>query len=362
VQKSRESDLQQIRLDIALTASNAFLNLLRARTFERINKENLKRTKANLEMARVRESVGSAGPSEIFRWESELANNRNSVLQIIAEKNIAWIQLNRILQRDLKERINIIEANPYSIELSKSDNIFKKYLQDPKYFTLLQDYMVNEGLKNSPELAAIDYALNARSRAVSSANNRFWMPTLALQAEYGTMFAKSGAGSDPSASIPGISLPDDNIWNVGLNISLPLFEGTKRVAEQRQASEELEQLHLERRSLAQKIEQQIRSILYKVYASFSSINQTRLASQAANKSLEVVQEGYARGMVSILDLLDAQNTALVSEELASNAVYDFIADLLTAERSIGKFYLELNKNDAKEYFSDFEVFLSESGD
>ena len=57
LQKSREYELEQFRLDISLSAAEAFLNVLRAKTFEKIQKQNLKRTKSNLEVARVRESV-----------------------------------------------------------------------------------------------------------------------------------------------------------------------------------------------------------------------------------------------------------------------------------------------------------------
>ena len=84
-----------------------------------------------------------------------------------------------------------------------------------------------------------------------------------------------------------------------------------------------------------------------------------MASEAAKKSLKVVQDGYAQGMVSILDLLDAQNTALVSAELASNAVYDFIIELMAAERSIGLFYLQLSDEEIEGLPRRLEVYLSE---
>ena len=41
------------------------------------------------------------------------------------------------------------------------------------------------------------------------------------------------------------------------------------------------------------------------------------AADAAAKTLEVVTDAYARGAISILELLDAQNAALVTEEAAA---------------------------------------------
>jgi outer membrane protein TolC len=310
-------------------------------------------------MARVRESVGSAEPSEVYRWESQLAQNRNTVIQVIAARNIARINLNRILHRKLDEQYVILENNVYTDELSKDENIFIKYLTDIRTFDILPDFLVQEGLANSPELNALQNVIYAQERALTSATNSFWAPTLALQADYTSILKRAGAGSEQLSFIPGISIPDDKLWNVALNLSFPIFHGTERFAIRRQSSEELDRLRFEYESLAEKLEQLIRSRLYVVGASFAAIEQTRLAAEAANKSLEVVQDGYAQGMVSILDLLDAQNQALVSAELASNAVFDFITEMMTTERALGKFYLQMSDDEIEGLRNRLEAYLSE---
>ncbi len=355
LQQSREFELEQIRLDISLSAAQTFLNVLRAKTFERIQKENLKRTKSNLEIARVRESIGSAGPAEVYRWESELAINRNSVIQTIAQRNLTGIELNRLLHRNLEEKIICIEANVYSENLMNSKNTLPRYLGNPHSFDIFKEFMVKEGLNNSPELASLNAAIQAQKRVITSTLNKYWAPTLALQTEFSSLISKEGAGSNIPTSI------NDENWNVALNLSFPLFDGTKKYAENRQAAEELEQLRLQHRSIAEKIEQGIRSKLYLVGASFAAIQELKQAAEAANKSLKVVQDAYALGAVSILDLLDAQNAALVSEELASNAVFDFTIDLMSVERAVGKFYLQMSEDEAQDYLQRLETFYIEQG-
>jgi ABC-type uncharacterized transport system substrate-binding protein len=75
IQKSREAEHDRLRLDIIQAAATSYLNVLRTKTFERIQNDNLKRTRTNLELARVREAIGSAGPAEVYRWESQIASN-----------------------------------------------------------------------------------------------------------------------------------------------------------------------------------------------------------------------------------------------------------------------------------------------
>jgi outer membrane protein TolC len=312
-------------------------------------------------MARVRESVGSAGPAEVYRWESQLAQNRNSVIQVLADKNITRINLNRLLHRNLKQRYVILENNVYTEELAKKENVFTNYLSDLRTFEILPDFLVEEGLNNSPELVALRNAIEAQDRALISATNSFWAPTLALQADYSSILSRAGAGSEKLSLVPGSSPADDNFWSVALNLSFPIFHGTERFAVRRQANYEVQRLQLEYEAVAEKLEQQIRSRVYIVGASFAAIEQTRLASEAANKSLKVVQDGYAQGAVSILDLLDAQNTALVADELASNAVYDFIIDLMSAERALGVFYLQMNEEEIGGLRSRLTAYLAEAG-
>ena len=48
-------------------------------------------------------------------------------------------------------------------------------------------------------------------------------------------------------------------------------------------------------------------------------------------------DAYSRGAVSIITLIDAQQTTLAADEAAANAVYDFLVDLMNVERAVGRF-------------------------
>ncbi len=71
--------------------------------------------------------------------------------------------------------------------------------------------------------------------------------------------------------------------------------------------------------------------------SFASIRLSREAAEAAANNLELTIDGYSRGVVSILDLIDAQNAALASDLGAANAVYEFLIDLMDVERAVGRY-------------------------
>jgi outer membrane protein TolC/ABC-type uncharacterized transport system substrate-binding protein len=361
LQKTREWDYEQLRLDIVLAASTAYLNVLRAKTFERIQKDNLKRIRTNLGIARVRESTGMAGPAEVFRWESELATNQKDLVQAEAQRQIAEIQLNRLLHRPLEEPFITLEEDLSEQVLYTSEE-YLRLTRNLKFYEIFRKFMVEEGLNASPELASLNAAIAVQERILRSASNSLWLPTLALQGEVSHIFSKGGAGS--SLSLPPLfPFPeiDDTSWNVGLSLSFPLFKGGEKLVVRTKAKKELEYLNFQREAMKEKIEQRILSAIFLTGASYVSIEQARLAAEAGNKSFEVVQNAYTQGAVSIIHLLDAQNAAFKAEQAAANAVYDFLLDMMEMERSTGRFEFFMNEEERQSFLERIKAFFKRHG-
>ena len=155
---------------------------------------------------------------------------------------------------------------------------------------------------------------------------------------------------------------DRNDWSVAVGARLPLYLGGARKADYRQNSEELAALRLERSALAQLIEQNVRRALYEMSATYPAIELTREAARAAGKNLELVTDSYASGTVSIIDLLDAQNAALVSDGVAANAEYNFLIDLMQLQRATSRFDFFDSDAGRDAWFDRLEVYFAENAD
>ena len=307
--------------------------MLRAETFERIQKENLELTRSHLELARVRRQIGISGPAEVYRWESQIATTQRSVIDANAQRNAAEINVNRFLHP--ASRGGLHHHRGRSLRRGVGDTTTpasRVHLSNKRNFSVLRDFMTEDGLSTSPELAELDAAIAARQRALSAAGRAHWLPTIALQGSATRNLSREGAGSqfDP--------IGGDASWNVGIRASLPLFSGGGNIAAQARARQELQELENQRAATRDGLEARIRAALHTAGASYAGITLSEDAAVAAARNLELVEDAYGRGVVSILDLLDAQNAAIVAEE-AANAVYDFLLDLMEVERAIGKSYL-----------------------
>lgn len=362
LQQARELDRDALALDIALDGSIAYLNVLRAKTYERIRQENLRLTRTNLEDARLRVRIGSARPAEVLRWESEIAVDRQAVIAAAADRNLAEMELNRILHRPLEEAFATAETDLDDPELFFMRRLYP-HIDDKWSFEVFRRFMAREALANAPELRAVDAAIAAGTRALASARRSFWVPNLALQAGVSDVFGRGGAGS---SGIGGDSLPlpfsgiDDVSWNVSLQASLPLFEGGKRAAETRQAAEEVRRLELERGAIAERVEQRVRAALHRAGSSFANIDLSRLAADAARQNFDLVRDAYAEGAATILDVLDAQNAFLVAELAAANAVYDFLIDFTQVQRAVGGFVFTMTADEREAFFDALDRFMAEN--
>ncbi len=358
-QEARVQEQQQLRLDIIQQAATAYLNVLRAKTLQAVQKNNLRVTRSNLDLARMRRKVGFSGPAEVYRWESQLAQDRKAVIDADTSRSLAEMALNRILQRPAEEAFITTEVGLSDPDLLIGDPRLGSFLENPATFANFRDFMVAEGQAAVPELQRIEAAIAAARRVQKAARRSFWVPELTFQAGLTQILNEEGEGIEsPFNGLLPVEVPeaDDTRWNLGINLTLPLFTGGGRRAELGRASEELARLSLERQVLADRIEQRIRSALQQARASHSGIRLSREGAEAARKNLELVTDAYSRGVVAITELLDAQNAALATDQAAANAVYDFFIDLMEVQRSVGGFDFFMSDEEKDRWFERLEDF------
>jgi outer membrane protein TolC len=356
-QTSREEQRQTVKLDIARDAAVSYLRVLRTKTSERIQKENLKLTRANLDRARVRVSIGVASRAEEFRWESEIATSRQVVLRAQARRQQAETNLNRLLNRPLEEPFLTEETDLSDPLLLVSDKRFFYYVDNPRNFSLFRNFLVEEGLDVAPELKRLDASIAAQERILVSSKRSFWLPTFAIEGNVTELIGESGAGQRKDSP----SGQNNTDWTVGAFATFPLFEGGNKFATTKRAAEELSGLRLERRSTSEKIAERIRVTFDETGFSYPSIRLSREGAIAASKNLDLVTDQYVRGVVSIVDLLDAQNNSLVAEEDAQNAVYNFLIDLMNVQRSTGQFDFFLSREEREAWFQRLEAYFEKAG-
>ena len=338
VQLSREEARQELLLNVAHSAAIAYLGVLRAKTFEGIHRQNLRRTRENLELVQLRMRIGAARPSEVIRWESQIARDRQAVLQAGAALRVVEIALNRLLHRPLEEPFATTDVDLQDPALLTSTETIDTYMGNPFSFAIFRNFMAAEALAHSPELRQIDASISATERTVLAARRSFWAPTVAATSSVVAAQNGQGLGTLEDLGLPfSFNRPNALNWSVALSATLPLSVGGARKAELSRAEEQLHQLRITRLASAERIEQRLRSELHEAGAAYAGIDLAAAAAEAAQRSLALVADAYETGAVPIVALIDAQNAAVVAEQSAATAAYDYLAQLMDVHRAVGRF-------------------------
>ncbi len=359
-QKAREQNRAAIRLDVIRDASEAYLNVLRTKTIERVQKENLKLTRSNLELARVRVEIGQAGREEVYRWKSQLSNNNRSVIDTRAALALAEIQLNRVLNHPVEDPFLTTETGVDDPELASGLEQLRPYVETPASFAIYRNFLTAQAMAQSPDVRELENLLRSRKRILKASKRAYYIPKISAGAE-GTYLGRYGVGStQPPPPLNGLWTNPYN-WQVSIMGQYDLFNGGLREANLSRAREEVRQYELQLQAVQLRVEQNVRSRLQLANASFAGIDLARDAAEAAHENLKLVSESYSAGVVDILKLLDAQNWALQADLDSASAVYNYLVDLMNVQRATGKFDFFRSPEDRQAFLQQLDEYFQNAG-
>ncbi|MBD3220676.1 hypothetical protein GF314_05495 [bacterium] len=353
--EQREAEYEEARLDVALRAASAYFEVLRAKTFERLQKANLALSRENLERALVRVKLGDASRAEEYRWQAKIADEKAQLIAAIAERNVAEMELNRVLNRPLEESILLSEPDLDGQLSLLLDPRLERYLGDAWHLEMLREYGTAYARRVAPELLQLEAGILAQERILANAKRSFLVPDVLLSLGWQTYLDEGGAGTEMRPD----GFPDDDDWNASLVVSLPLFEGGRRFAETRQAGRDLLALRTGLEATSERIEQRVRTAVHRTSASRAGIGLSREAAAAARRNLELVSDAYTRGAVDLITLLDAQTSQLNADLAAADAAYQFLLDLMELERAIGRFTYFATEDERDAWLTDLEAWFAD---
>ncbi|MDD4737433.1 MAG: TolC family protein, partial [Kiritimatiellae bacterium] len=330
--QSKRFEQTNLELDTLTRVGEAYINLLTRRALLQIDIDNYGLIQNYLDLAKNRYKSGVAGPEEIYRWETQLTSARSSLLNSQAQLSIAQTLLNQTLGTDMNALWNpadeqqLVESNPFFAPR------FTDLINSDRQFDALRTFLRHYALRNAPELQALDFAIEAQEITLNQYKRRFIAPTVGVSLDYDHSFDQTMASTDEPSPF-STSGADDNNWTAALVASWPLFEGGGKASDVRKAQAEVNRLRELRVQTEQAVIQRLYEALYSTSGSSPSIALTQQAVEFARKNLQVIQEKYAQGTVSIIDLLDAQNEVFQQEQRAALAKYQFMLDIIKAQRA-----------------------------
>lgn len=352
--KAQQEVYNTDELNAIFDASNVYFNALILKANLQIRNQNLNLTKKNLQIAKQNFEAGLSGKSDVLRFRSEAAQNTQELVEASNQLEQTYIVLNQILNNPISYEIDVDEA-----ELG--EGILKNYnyqelrdlIDDPKLREPFVEYLVKVAKENAPEIKTLDYNLNATKRNIRLNGSGRFLPTLALQGQYNNTFNRSGVGSTAPA---GFALVD-RYYNIGVNLSIPVFNRTQTNINKQIATIQQDQLTINKENVVLSIDANVNSAVLDLINQIANIEISKLSEEAAKESLELTQVSYSNGAVNIVQLLDAQNNYLSAQQAQITAVYNYLLSSIQLERYMSYYFLLHTPEDNQEFIEAFKEYL-----
>jgi outer membrane protein len=349
-----EQQRETTRQNVLENACRGYVQYLQAVKNLEIESENLRLTRNNLSLARLRRQVGIAGPEEIYRWEAEEASCMASAIRAAAAAATARIQVNRGLGIDQMRLWLPREPDPGPDGHYFLDGQIGPLLKNERDIDLFERFLLKKAMRRASELAALDQQIQTLELERGLAKRRFVLPEVAAGFSYDRVLYERLLGAE------GNGPEDDNEWLVTVRASLPLFEGSGRFYSLWRSGAALEAARQERESVRQAIEAAVHNVIQALGSSYPGMELQRTAAKRAVMNLDVIMEKYAGGSVSILSLLDAQRESFSAKLQAASAVYTYLDDLARMQRTIAWFEAVQTDDDKQAFVNEFREFVNQA--
>lgn len=353
-ENSRQYNRQTV-LDIIADVSKAYISLLFAKSNLQIKNDNIYVTLQNLEMAEAKEETGEGGVSDVNRWTSQLNLDKMELNDAEAHYKAAMYQLNQLLNTNISHSIATPDSTTVDQWVVLDEELLSSFFESPKLTRKYADFLIAEMHTWSPELQQLVTAGQIVDRKRAMQIRQLYVPELALFGGADQAFVRDGTISNPQLPVP--PPPDDITWNVGLRLSIPVFEGGRKSSEAKRTAIEQDKIAWQKEELLTTLEQGIRSNVQLLKASYRELELSRNAAQAAEDNFGIVQNAYSQGMATVVQLIDAQNVMIKTRHMAMSAYYQYILDYIHTERLQGRFSFLEDEAGRTEYINELLRYL-----
>jgi outer membrane protein TolC len=338
---------RQTMLDIVSEVSGAYISLLFAGNNLKIKNENVYATLQNLELAKAKEQSGEGGISDVNRWTTELSISKMDLNDAQAGYRAAMYRLNELLDQAIGNTIATSDTSEIDKTIVPNQNILALYFRNPVLTEKYAGFLINEMHTWSPELQQVLTAGEMIDRKKSMQIRQMFVPEVALFGQADQAFVRNG--TMPIEGMPIPPPPDDITWYLGVKMSIPLFEGGRKRTEVQRTTIEQDKIIWQKDDLLNKIEKGLRTNVQLLTASYKELELAKEAARAANDNYKVVQDAYAQGVATVVQLIDAQNVMTRSKYMAASAYYQYILDYIKTERMQGRFSFLTDETEQEEY-------------
>jgi outer membrane protein len=305
-------DLDAAREEYLFQVAGAYYDVLKAQKGLEIAQSNLERLARYRDAADKRLKVGEATKTVLLRAEAQLSSARSDLVR--AENGLK-------LSRVILARIVGLEDDFLLTEQPEDADV-----------AMAPDRLKELAYTQRPDLKSLEHEKRMAELQVSFARGAFW-PNLAF----------SGVYQKSDQSPASTTLVKDTLYG-SVGVSFPFFEGGLRRAELAEAKARERQARYAYEDLKKSIGLEVDGAYLGLITQKGSL--TYLADQLrfARDNYYAVSRQFEVGLASSLDVMDANNLLVASEQQLAEAAYTYQLSILKVKKVTGSLLREYSRH------------------
>ena len=308
-----QENTRNTELNIRANVLAFYLNVIRGRENIRISEERVSLLQAQLDRAKKRESVGVGNLEAVYNFQSQLANERLTLQDLI----------------NTFERNKLILLQSMRLDPTAHDYLIKELeIEDATLLMEIDPFgqVLNESIENNPQFLQANYNLEA-SRAQLKVASADRYPSISANAGVGSSYSSNGARNPESGIVEtDADYPTQMGYNfgqtAGVTLNIPLFNNFRvnnniQNARVRMANAELS---------VEQAEQTVTNVIQQVYLDYVSAQATYKSAlenlEALQQTFEFMKKRYETGNTDFYTYLESLNNKNRAEIQLINARYN----------------------------------------
>ena len=313
---AREADARYAvtQQSVIYNITEAYFDVLSAKDNLRFVQSEREALAKQLNQTEQRFAVGSAPITDV---QDAQAQYDNVVAQEIQAQNSVENALEelRAITGQPASNLSVLDINRFSTsmpELSANDLVQKAS---------------NENLQILAGRIQKDIAKEQISLADSG-----HLPTISLTTGY--EYTKNF--DEPNNPVTGYPQDDDeNLFNIGVSIDLPVYSGGRVTSEGKQAQYQYVAASQDLESTYRDVEKNIRAINNNIRSAIGSIKAYEQSLVSAKSALEATEQGFMVGTRTMVDVLDSTQNVYQAQKNLSDARYQYILSRVQLKQATG---------------------------
>lgn len=293
---------EAVRQNIVLDVKVAYFGLLQARSLVKVNEETVQQFEQHLEQAQEFFRVGTRPKFDVTKAE---VDRTNAQLGLIVAKNAA-----EVAQVTLASAMGVPERKIGAMEETL---VFQR-------FDIAEEEALQEALTHLPALLSLSAQRKAAQASVRAAGTKHF-PVLSGKADY---------------TYRGQEFPLVWNWNVGVNLTFPIFSGYLTQSQVAEARASLSEARANEEGVRQTIYLEVRKAYLNLIEAEERVRISDLVVRQAEENLELANGRFQVGVGNSVERTDAQVLLTDAKTSQIRALYDYTVAEARLEKAVGR--------------------------